>query len=232
MTLELLKSNNIKSQSKAVQINLRLKHSYYPIFLKHFSKKAKIKSVFDKLAALLGIIILLPFFIFIAILIMAETGAFPFFRQYRTGYMGQPFKIWKFRTMYVSDNGSNIPQASKNDVRITKLGRFLRRSSIDELPQLFNVLMGEMSLIGPRPHAIAHDIYYSNHIKDYELRYLVKPGMSGLAQICGYRGPTDKIFKMENRIKKDHEYIQNWSLKLDFKILCQTFFCLNSQNAI
>ncbi len=232
MSLELLKSKNAKAFHDAKPYAVFIENAQTSYNLKRSFLKIKIKSIFDKIIAFFGIVVLLPLFLTICIFIIYETKSFPIYRQLRTGLMGRPFKIWKFKTMYVCDNGYNITQTLPNDIRVTRLGRFLRRSSIDELPQLFNVLMGQMSLIGPRPHAIAHDIYYSRQIKNYELRYLVKPGMSGLAQICGFRGPTDKLFKMENRIQKDHEYIENWSLKLDFKILLKTFFCLNSQNAV
>lgn len=232
MTIEIIKSKECASLADAIPYEYHLDNMDNYNFVQAASSKSIYKALLDRALALVGILILLPFLVSVAVLIYFETRKFPFFKQDRIGFLGRPFKIWKFRTMFVSDNGINIKQAAQNDIRITKLGKFLRRSSIDELPQLFNVLKGEMSLIGPRPHAISHDIYYSSIIKNYKKRHCAKPGMTGLAQINGYRGPTEKNIKMEKRIQKDCEYIENWSLSLDFKILFKTIFCLNSPNAL
>lgn len=147
-----------------------------------------------------------------------------FFKQTRYGMRGEHIKVWKFRSMTVCEDGDNVTQAKKGDMRVTPFGNFLRRTSLDELPQLFNVLSGSMSLVGPRPHAVAHNEYYRGQIKGYMLRHKVKPGITGLAQINGYRGETETLDKMSGRIAYDLEYIRNWSLLLDFKILWGTLF--------
>lgn len=151
------------------------------------------------------------------------TSAGPvFFRQKRYGLDGKPIWVWKFRSMTVCENGDKVTQATKNDSRLTPIGGFLRKTSLDELPQLFNVLNGTMSLVGPRPHANAHNEFYRSQITGYMLRHKVKPGITGLAQVCGYRGETDTLDKMEKRIQFDHQYIREWSVWLDLKILFRT----------
>jgi len=144
------------------------------------------------------------------------------FRQDRYGLGGKRIQVLKFRTMTVAENDAVVKQASRDDDRITPLGKFLRRSSLDELPQLVNVLRGDMSLVGPRPHAVAHNEQYRTQIDYYMMRHKVKPGITGLAQIRGFRGETDTLDKMQLRIDSDLDYIQNWSLWLDFKILMLT----------
>jgi putative colanic acid biosynthesis UDP-glucose lipid carrier transferase len=144
------------------------------------------------------------------------------FKQRRYGFKGEEIIVWKFRSMEVCEDGSNITQATKNDPRITPLGRFIRKTSIDELPQFFNVLQGRMSIVGPRPHAVAHNEQYRGQIKGYMLRHKVKPGITGWAQINGFRGETDTLEKMQGRIKYDLEYITQWSLLLDLKIFLLT----------
>ncbi|MFZ2541937.1 MAG: undecaprenyl-phosphate glucose phosphotransferase [Gallionella sp.] len=144
------------------------------------------------------------------------------FKQRRYGLNGEVVNIWKFRTMYVCEDCENVPQAKKHDPRVTPLGKFLRRTSLDEFPQLINVLEGRMSLVGPRPHAVAHNEQYRKEIHGYMLRHKVKPGITGLAQIRGWRGETDTLNKMEKRIECDLEYIRNWSLWLDIKIIWLT----------
>ena len=145
-----------------------------------------------------------------------------FFRQRRYGLDGRDFHIWKFRTMRVCEDDSHLVQATKDDDRVTAIGRFLRRTSLDELPQLFNVLIGSMSLVGPRPHANAHNESYRSLIQGYMLRHKVKPGITGLAQVHGYRGETDTLEKMQRRVEYDHRYIREWSLLLDLQILFRT----------
>ena len=145
-----------------------------------------------------------------------------FFKQKRYGLDGRSFAVWKFRSMTVCENGHKVTQATKNDSRLTPIGGFLRKTSLDELPQLFNVLNGTMSLVGPRPHANAHNEYYRSQIAGYMLRHKVKPGITGLAQVRGFRGETDTLDKMEMRIQADHQYIREWSVWLDLKILFQT----------
>lgn len=155
-----------------------------------------------------------------------------FFRQKRYGLDGKPISVWKFRSMTVCENGAVVTQATKNDARVTPLGAILRKTSLDELPQLFNVLEGSMSLVGPRPHANAHNEHYRKQIQGYMLRHKVKPGITGLAQVSGWRGETDTLEKMQKRIECDHAYIRDWSLWLDIKILFRTIFTvLSKQNA-
>ncbi|MDG1873592.1 MAG: undecaprenyl-phosphate glucose phosphotransferase [Mariniblastus sp.] len=145
------------------------------------------------------------------------------FRQKRYGLDGKEILVWKFRSMKVQDNGDVVKQATKNDSRLTSIGGFLRRSSLDELPQIFNVLTGKMSLVGPRPHANAHNEFYRSQIDGYMLRHKVKPGITGLAQVNGCRGETETIDKMEKRVKFDHQYIREWSIWLDLRIIARTF---------
>jgi putative colanic acid biosynthesis UDP-glucose lipid carrier transferase len=145
-----------------------------------------------------------------------------FFRQRRYGLDGKEILVWKFRSMRVMENGTTVTQASKDDPRVTPFGKFLRRTSLDELPQLFNVIDGTMSLVGPRPHATAHNEHYRGQIGGYMLRHKVKPGITGLAQVKGFRGETDTLEKMEGRVAYDHQYIREWSLLLDLKILVKT----------
>jgi polysaccharide biosynthesis protein PslA len=145
-----------------------------------------------------------------------------FFCQRRRGYNQKEFRIWKFRTMTTADDGHVIIQASEGDPRVTRLGRFLRRCNLDELPQLINVLRGEMSLVGPRPHALAHDGHYERTIEGYGQRLNVKPGITGWAQIHGHRGPTLTNAEMRARVAHDLYYIENWSLLLDIYILALT----------
>ena len=146
------------------------------------------------------------------------------FRQKRYGIDGKSIEVWKFRSMKVMENGTKVTQATRGDNRITPFGAFLRRTSLDELPQFINVLRGEMSIVGPRPHAIAHNEEYRKIISGYMLRHKVKPGITGWAQINGWRGETDTVDKMEKRIEYDLDYIRNWSLFLDLKIVFLTVF--------
>jgi len=146
------------------------------------------------------------------------------FKQRRYGLNGEVVEVWKFRSMSVCEDGEEISQAKKGDTRITPLGKFLRKTSLDEFPQLINVLQGRMSLVGPRPHAVAHNEEYRKLIHGYMLRHKVKPGITGWAQVNGWRGETDTLDKMEKRVEYDLEYIRNWSLWLDIKILWLTLF--------
>lgn len=168
----------------------------------------------------------------IALAIKLTSPGPVFFRQRRYGLDGREILVWKFRSMRVCENGPVVAQASRQDPRVTPLGAFLRKSSLDELPQLFNVLNGSMSLVGPRPHATAHNEQYRRLIPGYMLRHKVKPGITGLAQVLGWRGETDTLDKMNNRIQCDLRYIREWSLWLDVKILFRTVFVvLSRQNA-
>lgn len=168
----------------------------------------------------------------IAVLVRLTSRGPVIFRQKRYGLDGREIEVWKFRTMHVTENGPVVRQATRNDPRLTPIGGFLRRTSLDELPQLFNVLGGTMSMVGPRPHATAHNELYRRQIDGYMLRHKVKPGITGLAQVNGCRGETDQIEKMERRVLWDHRYIRDWSLWLDFQILFRTVgVVLRRQNA-
>lgn len=188
------------------------------------------KTVMDKSIALLALIGLSPLMLIIGFLVWLSSPGPIFFKQKRNGWDGRIIEVWKFRSMVVNDEASTR-QASRNDSRITPIGRFIRRSSIDELPQLFNVLGGTMSLVGPRPHAIAHNGFYSQYIRCYMMRHRIKPGMTGLAQINGLRGETNTLDKMLARVEMDIEYINKWSLALDMEILLKTPLSLFSKNA-
>jgi putative colanic acid biosynthesis UDP-glucose lipid carrier transferase len=144
------------------------------------------------------------------------------FAQRRYGVDGKEIRVLKFRTMTVCEDGDQIRQTQQNDSRVTRLGAFLRRNSLDELPQFFNVLRGEMSIVGPRPHAVAHNEFYRAKVHGYMLRHKVKPGITGWAQINGWRGETDDLYKMEKRVEYDLWYIRNWTLALDLKIVLLT----------
>lgn len=160
----------------------------------------------------------------IAIGIKATSKGPVFFKQTRYGMDGSKIKVWKFRTMNVVEDGQKVTQATRNDNRITPFGALLRKTSLDELPQFFNAFGGSMSIVGPRPHAVAHNEEYRSQIQGYMLRHKVKPGITGLAQINGFRGETDTLDKMAGRIKYDLQYIQTWSLLLDIKIIVLTVF--------
>lgn len=181
-----------------------------------------LKRVVDIGLALSALVVASLPMLFIAIGIKLTSRGPVFFRQRRYGLDGREIKVWKFRSMKVCDDGAQVKQATKGDSRITPLGAILRRTSLDELPQLFNVIDGSMSLVGPRPHASAHNEHYRGQIRGYMLRHKVKPGITGLAQVSGCRGETDTIDKMERRIEWDHRYIRQWSIWLDIKILAKT----------
>ncbi|MFT6989701.1 MAG: putative colanic acid biosynthesis UDP-glucose lipid carrier transferase [Paraglaciecola sp.] len=175
------------------------------------------------LASITLCIIAIPM-LFIAAAIKLTSKGPAIFKQNRYGMDGKKIKIWKFRSMTTQDNGDVVKQATKGDARITPLGAFLRRTSLDELPQFFNVLQGDMSVVGPRPHAVSHNELYRKKITYYMLRHKMKPGITGWAQVSGWRGETDTDEKMEMRIKYDLHYIRNWSLWFDFKIVVFTIF--------
>ena len=180
------------------------------------------KRVLDILIASVVLILLAPLMAVAAALIKIESRGPVFFLQRRNGFNGRPFRMCKFRTMYVLEDGPVIRQATKNDPRITHLGRLLRRANIDELPQLFNVIAGDMSLIGPRPHAAAHNSEYEKIIANYAYRHHVKPGITGWAQVNGFRGETQTVDLMKKRVEFDLWYINNWSFWLDFRIALRT----------
>jgi Undecaprenyl-phosphate glucose phosphotransferase len=180
------------------------------------------KRLFDLLFSAAALIALTPFLILVAVLIGIDSKGPIFFVQRRYGFNQQPFRIIKFRTMTTLDDGLVVRQAVRNDPRLTRIGRWLRRWNVDEIPQLFNVLAGDMSLVGPRPHALAHDREYEHRISLYARRHNVKPGITGWAQINGFRGETDTEEKMRMRVECDLFYIDNWSFWLDLKIIART----------
>lgn len=183
------------------------------------------KLLFDRCFAAAALLALSPIMITIAIAIKATSEGPVFFTQNRKGADGRPFKIYKFRSMAVHrETKGHVTQATRNDPRVTKIGAFLRRTSLDELPQFINVLFGDMSVVGPRPHAIEHDDLYKDLVYGYMFRYRIKPGITGWAQVNGYRGATEKVEKMQNRVKFDLFYIHNWSFWFDIKIVAMTLF--------
>ncbi|MGY4615526.1 Undecaprenyl-phosphate glucose phosphotransferase [Bradyrhizobium sp. USDA 4472] len=190
------------------------------------------KRLVDVAGAACGLTMLAPLMLLSAIAIKLDSPGPVFFRQRRKGFNARQFPIFKFRTMTVMEDGATVVQARRFDPRVTRVGRILRRSSIDEVPQLLNVLFGDMSLVGPRPHALAHDDHYGDLLSAYALRHHVKPGITGWAQVKGFRGETARVEQMKGRVDCDLWYINNWSLALDFKILVLT--CLElvrSRNA-
>ena len=190
---------------------------------------ALMKSVMGRTCAWMGVIALAPVLIGCAIAVKLSSPGPILFRQKRHGWNGNIIEVLKFRSMEVHSD-TQVKQAQKEDPRVTRVGRFLRRSSLDELPQLFNVIKGDMSLVGPRPHAIAHNDYYADKIIAYMARHRIKPGITGLAQISGYRGETETLDKMQKRVELDLDYINHWSLWLDIKILIKTPLSLFSKN--
>ena len=191
-----------------------------------------LKRTLDLILASALLMALVPLLLAVAALIRLDSCGPVIFSQQRRGFNGRAFRIFKFRTMNVTEDGHILPQARRNDPRVTRVGRILRATSIDELPQLLNVLRGQMSLIGPRPHAVAHDDDYTKSIAKYALRQHVKPGLTGWAQVNGYRGETAQIALMERRVECDLWYIKNWSFWLDLRILVLTCFeLLRPRNA-
>jgi lipopolysaccharide/colanic/teichoic acid biosynthesis glycosyltransferase len=179
------------------------------------------KRAFDVCASASALIVLAPLLAAIAIAVRIDSPGQSIFRQERGGLGGRTFRIWKFRTMSVTEN-RGVVQARHHDARITRLGSFLRRSSWDELPQLINVLMGDMSIIGPRPHALEHDIYFHKVDATYAERFAARPGVTGLAQVNGCRGPTETDAKIKARTRYDVEYVRNWSWGREFEIIAAT----------
>jgi len=184
--------------------------------------RAAIKRASDLLLALAALVLLWPLMLVIALAIRWETPGPALFRQRRLGARGEVIEVWKFRTMTVMDDGPHMRQASRTDTRVTRLGRLLRRTSLDELPQFFNVLQGRMSVVGPRPHALAHNEQYRGLVMAYMVRHKVRPGITGWAQVHGLRGETDIVDKMQKRVEHDLYYLQNWSLALDLQIVLRT----------
>lgn len=189
------------------------------------------KRCLDVGVALFALVLLTPLVLTVAVLIKLDSPGAIIFRQSRRGFNGKPFEIWKFRTMTVCEDSETVRQATRRDARITRIGRFLRMTSIDELPQLWNVLRGDMSLVGPRPHALAHDNYYDELISKYVYRHRMKPGLTGWAQVNGFRGETPTIDLMEKRVEYDVWYVGNWSIWLDLQIMALTASAVLFQEA-
>jgi putative colanic acid biosynthesis UDP-glucose lipid carrier transferase len=190
-----------------------------------------LKRGMDILLSSIGLAVAAPLLFLIALAIRLTSEGPVFFRQRRYGLDGEEFLVWKFRTMSTMEDGRIVKQATKNDPRVTPVGRLLRRTSLDELPQLFNVLGGSMSLVGPRPYATAHNEHFRSLIRGYMLRHKVRPGITGLAQVLGSRLETDTTEKMAARIELDHRYIRDWSLWLDLKIMLKTIAVVLRQQA-
>ncbi len=181
-----------------------------------------VKRAIDIFGAALLLAALAPLMLLIGVLIRLTSRGPALFRQSRSGLDGRVFQIVKFRTMHVREDGPDLRHARRGDVRTTRLGAFLRRLSLDELPQLLNILGGQMSFVGPRPHAVAHDRLYGAHLPGYGLRFAVRPGLTGLAQVRGLRGEIRALVGMADRVAADREYIERWSLALDLAILLRT----------
>ena len=180
------------------------------------------KRTFDLLVSLIGLLVFLPLLCLIAVAVRIESPGPALFRQRRTGLNGRIFTVFKFRTMTVAEDGGEVRQATRGDARVTRLGAILRRLSLDELPQVLNVVRGEMSLIGPRPHALAHDQSWGEAVPNYARRFRAKPGLTGLAAVSGHRGEITDLKEIVDRVEADNAYIDTWSLWLDMKILWRT----------
>jgi exopolysaccharide biosynthesis polyprenyl glycosylphosphotransferase len=183
-----------------------------------------LKRAFDLIVAAIGLVLFCPLFILVAAMIKLETPGPAVFRQPRHGFNNEVISVFKFRTMRVIEDGDNFTQAVKNDPRVTRFGSILRRTNIDELPQLVNVLVGEMSIVGPRPHPIALNLRFEEKLSPLFRRHNVKPGITGWAQVNGCRGETDTLDKMQKRLKYDLYYIDHWSFLLDMQIIMMTLF--------
>ena len=190
------------------------------------------KRAFDLVVASLGLVLLAPFFVLVALAIRLEGPGPILFRQTRYGFNQEPFRIFKFRTMRTLEDGATVKAATRDDPRVTRVGAFLRRFSIDELPQLLNVVAGDMSIVGPRPQALAHDQLYVERIARYARRHNVKPGITGWAQVNGLRGEIRNDEDIQARVEHDLYYVDNWSLWLDLKIVLATaLFVVGHKNA-
>jgi putative colanic acid biosysnthesis UDP-glucose lipid carrier transferase len=181
-----------------------------------------VKRLSDIVLSSLILILISPVLLAIAIGVKLSSPGPAIFKQRRNGLDGEEIIVYKFRSMRAMDNGPVVKQATKGDPRITPFGAFLRRTSLDELPQFFNVLQGRMSIVGPRPHAVAHNELYRQLIKAYMVRHKVKPGITGWAQVNGQRGETDTVDKMQSRVEYDLEYLRNWSIGFDLQIIART----------
>lgn len=180
------------------------------------------KRAFDVTMAFCALLVFLPLLLTIAMLVRTESRGPALFRQRRTGLHGQVFTVFKFRTMTVAEDGQTVRQATRDDARVTTLGAILRKLSLDELPQLLNVLRGDMSLIGPRPHAVAHDEIWGAQVPGYARRFRARPGLTGYAAVCGFRGEVRELQAIIDRVEADNEYIDTWCFGLDMKIVWRT----------
>jgi putative colanic acid biosysnthesis UDP-glucose lipid carrier transferase len=186
------------------------------------------KRVFDVVVSGCAVIALSPLLLILALMVKLTSRGPVLFKQVRTGLNGKPFVILKFRTMTVQESGTSVVQARRDDHRLTPIGGFLRSSSFDELPQFLNVLQGDMSIVGPRPHAIAHDMHYGGMIPTYAERFRVRPGITGLAQCNGARGPTETIDKMRRRVRLDIAYVERWNWMMEMRIILKTIRVLSA----
>jgi len=184
--------------------------------------RSPLKRAFDIIVSFSALFVLLPFFIMVAIWIKADSKGPVFFKQRRSGLNGRLFNIYKFRSMTVAENGDRVVQAKADDKRVTRVGKILRRTSLDEVPQLINILRGEMSFVGPRPHALAHDTEFAIVVPSYPRRFQTRPGLTGLAQVRGYRGEIHCREDLERRIASDIEYIETWSFTTDVLMVLKT----------
>ena len=212
--LELLASSRIAELGRVLTIQVRSPP------LSAFD--LAVKRAFDVFAATIGLIVLSPLFLIVSIVIKLDSRGPVLFRQMRHGFNNESIEVFKFRSMNTSENGDQFAQAAEDDPRVTVVGRLLRRTNIDELPQLINVLQGDMSIVGPRPHATAHNRLFQGKIAPFSRRHVVKPGITGWAQVNGLRGKTDTLEKMQRRVELDLYYIDNWSFLLDMKIILLT----------
>ena len=197
-----------------------------------FGVNAMLKRVLDVVLASFLLVCTAPLLLILSLGVKLTSPGPVFFKQRRYGLEGEEIRVFKFRTMSVCEDGPDVPQVTRDDPRLTAFGKFLRRTSLDELPQLFNVLQGRMSIVGPRPHAVAHNEFYRQRLPRYMLRHKVRPGITGLAQVNGFRGETETLEKMEQRLAYDLEYLRRWSLWLDVKLICQTVWkTISDKNA-
>ena len=213
-----LKNMQLSLKPQIVGGNVLYTNFYEPLT---YAGNKFVKRVFDVFFSVIMLILLLPFIPIIAVLIKMQSPGPVFFKQMRTGLDAKDFLCYKFRSMHVNDEADTL-QATEDDPRKFPFGDFMRKTNIDELPQFYNVLKGDMSVVGPRPHMLYHTEKYSALLEKYMVRHFAKPGITGLAQVSGYRGETSDISLMEGRIKKDITYIENWSLWLDIKICIHT----------
>jgi putative colanic acid biosysnthesis UDP-glucose lipid carrier transferase len=199
-----------------------------PVGPKGDAARSGLKRALDVIASVCVLIVLSPLLLVLALMVKLTSKGPILFKQVRTGLNGKPFVIFKFRTMSVQEGGTSVVQARRDDHRLTPIGAFLRSSSFDELPQFFNVLRGDMSIVGPRPHAIAHDMHYGGMIPTYAERFRVRPGITGLAQCNGARGPTETLCKMQRRVRLDIAYVERWNWMMEVRIIFKTIRVLST----